>query len=46
MLLFLLEQQGVNETDLGEFKQNDVIFMDVEDERLTFKRLPAEMVTA
>jgi ATP-dependent Clp protease ATP-binding subunit ClpB len=27
----------------GEFKQGDTIFVDVEDERLTFKRLPVEM---
>ncbi len=27
----------------GEFKQGDTIFVDVEDERLTFKHLPAEM---
>ena len=30
----------------GEFKSGDTIFVDVEDERLTFKRLPAELVTA
>ncbi len=29
----------------GEFKQGDTIFVDVEDERLTFKRLPLEMLT-
>ena len=29
----------------GEFKQGDTIFVDVEDERLTFKRLPVEMLT-
>ncbi|ACB51291.1 ATP-dependent Clp protease, ATP-binding subunit [Crocosphaera subtropica ATCC 51142] len=29
----------------GEFKPGDTIFADVEDERLTFKRLPSEMVT-
>ena len=28
----------------GEFKQGDTIFVDVEDERLTFKRLPVEML--
>jgi ATP-dependent Clp protease ATP-binding subunit ClpB len=26
----------------GEFKEGDTIFVDIEDERLTFKRLPAE----
>ena len=30
----------------GEFKQGDTIFVDVEDERLNFKRLPAALVTA
>jgi ATP-dependent Clp protease ATP-binding subunit ClpB len=30
----------------GDFKQGDTIFVDVEDERLTFKRLPSEVVTA
>ena len=30
----------------GEFKQGDTIFVDVEDERLTFKHLPAALVTA
>ncbi len=29
----------------GEFKAGDTIFVDVEDERLTFKRLPSEMLT-
>ena len=29
----------------GEFKGGDTIFVDVEDERLTFKRLPMEMLT-
>ena len=29
----------------GEFKGGDTIFVDVEDERLTFKRLPVEMLT-
>ncbi|EAZ92689.1 ATP-dependent chaperone ClpB [Crocosphaera chwakensis] len=29
----------------GEFKAGDTIFADVEDERLTFKRLPSEMLT-
>ena len=29
----------------GEFKPGDTIFTDVEDERLTFKRLPSEMLT-
>ena len=29
----------------GEFKAGDTIFVDVEDERLTFKRLPVEMLT-
>jgi ATP-dependent Clp protease ATP-binding subunit ClpB len=29
----------------NEFKPNDTIFVDVEDERLTFKRLPSEIVT-
>ncbi|MDJ0508820.1 MAG: ATP-dependent chaperone ClpB [Crocosphaera sp.] len=28
----------------GEFKAGDTIFVDVEDERLTFKRLPSEML--
>jgi ATP-dependent Clp protease ATP-binding subunit ClpB len=28
----------------GEFKGGDTIFVDVEDERLTFKRLPVEML--
>ncbi|MEC4986029.1 MAG: ATP-dependent chaperone ClpB [Oscillatoria sp. PMC 1068.18] len=30
----------------GEFKQGDTIFVDVEDERLIFKRLPVEMLTS
>lgn len=30
----------------GDFKQGDTIFVDVEDERLTFKRLPSEVFTA
>ncbi|MEC4892549.1 MAG: ATP-dependent chaperone ClpB [Oscillatoria sp. PMC 1051.18] len=30
----------------GEFKENDTIFVDVEDERLVFKRLPVEMLTS
>lgn len=30
----------------GDFLSGDVIFVDVEDERLTFKRLPSEMVTS
>lgn len=30
----------------GEFKQGDTIFVDVEDERLTFKRLPVEMLAS
>lgn len=30
----------------GDFLPGDVIFVDVEDERLTFKRLPSEMVTS
>lgn len=30
----------------GEYKPNDTIFVDVVDERLSFKRLPAEIVTA
>ncbi len=30
----------------GDFLTGDVIFVDVEDERLTFKRLPAEMLTS
>lgn len=30
----------------GEFKQGDTIFVDVEDERLNFKRLPTEMLTS
>jgi ATP-dependent Clp protease ATP-binding subunit ClpB len=30
----------------GEFKPGDTIFADVEDERLTFKRLPAEMLAS
>lgn len=29
----------------GDFLTGDLIFVDVEDERLTFKRLPAEMLT-
>ncbi|MEA5534541.1 ATP-dependent chaperone ClpB [Crocosphaera sp. XPORK-15E] len=29
----------------GEFKAGDTIFVDVEDERLSFKRLPSEMLT-
>ncbi|MEL4897649.1 ATP-dependent chaperone ClpB [Crocosphaera sp. Alani8] len=29
----------------GEFKAGDTIFVEVEDERLTFKRLPSEMLT-
>jgi ATP-dependent Clp protease ATP-binding subunit ClpB len=29
----------------GEFKGGDTIFVDVEDERLTFKRVPIEMLT-
>ena len=29
----------------GEFKGGDTIFVDVEDERLTFKRLPVELLT-
>ncbi len=29
----------------GEFKGGDTIFVDVEDERLTFKRVPVEMLT-
>jgi ATP-dependent Clp protease ATP-binding subunit ClpB len=29
----------------SEFKPNDTIFVDVEDERLTFKQLPSEIVT-
>lgn len=29
----------------GEFKQGDMIFVDVEDERLLFKRLPVEVLT-
>lgn len=30
----------------GDFLLGDVIFVDIEDERLTFKRLPAEMLTS
>ncbi len=30
----------------GEFSDGDIIFVDVENERLAFKRLPAELVTA
>ena len=30
----------------GEFTEGDTIFVDVENERLAFKRLPAELVTA
>jgi ATP-dependent Clp protease ATP-binding subunit ClpB len=30
----------------GDFKQGDTIFVDVEDERLIFKRLPSEVFTA
>ena len=30
----------------GEFKDGDTIFVDVENERLSFKRLPMELVTA
>jgi ATP-dependent Clp protease ATP-binding subunit ClpB len=30
----------------GDYQPGDVIFVDVEDERLTFKRLPAEMLTS
>jgi ATP-dependent Clp protease ATP-binding subunit ClpB len=30
----------------GDFLTGDLIFVDVEDERLTFKRLPAEMLTS
>ncbi len=30
----------------GDFLPGDLIFVDVEDERLTFKRLPAEMLTS
>jgi ATP-dependent Clp protease ATP-binding subunit ClpB len=30
----------------GEFKPADTIFVDVEDERLTLKRLPVEMLTS
>jgi ATP-dependent Clp protease ATP-binding subunit ClpB len=30
----------------GDFQPGDLIFVDVEDERLTFKRLPAEMLTS
>ncbi|MGK7874272.1 MAG: ATP-dependent chaperone ClpB [Xenococcaceae cyanobacterium] len=30
----------------GEFKQGDTIFVDVEDERLIFKRLPVEMLSS
>jgi ATP-dependent Clp protease ATP-binding subunit ClpB len=30
----------------GEFKAGDTVFVDEEDERLTFKRLPAEMAIA
>ena len=30
----------------GDFQPGDLIFVDVEDERLIFKRLPAEMLTS
>jgi ATP-dependent Clp protease ATP-binding subunit ClpB len=40
-----LETQIAKHILRGEFIDNDTIFVDVENERLAFKRLPAELVT-
>jgi ATP-dependent Clp protease ATP-binding subunit ClpB len=41
-----LETQIAKAILRGEFNDGDTIFVDVENERLSFKRLPAELLTA
>lgn len=41
-----LETQIAKQILKGEFNSGDTIFVDVENERLAFKRLPADLVTA
>ena len=41
-----LETQIAKAILRGEFTEGDTIFVDVEHERLSFKRLPSELVTA
>jgi ATP-dependent Clp protease ATP-binding subunit ClpB len=41
-----LETQIAKAILRGEFHEGDTIFVDVENERLAFKRLPAELLTA
>ncbi|MEO1520688.1 MAG: ATP-dependent chaperone ClpB, partial [Cyanobacteria bacterium J06633_2] len=40
-----LETQIAKAILRGEFHEGDTIFVDVENERLSFKRLPAELIT-
>jgi len=41
-----LETQMAKGILRGDFADGDTIFVDIENERLAFKRLPAQLVTA